>query len=220
MHECLRYLTLFSSLCLVCAIAQDLTEDLKPDLISPATARFNYYWQRTYSLNVFGEIAFNSGIDHLTSKPEFGRGLSDYACRFASGFGHKLITTSTEFGVSSLLHEDTQYRPSGLTGFLPRTKYALTHAYLAYGSSGKLEPSYGKFAGIMVSSAIEPTWRGRGHGRGFARDSWAGNPLCPSVRRQTEAQDVRTRSHCHKLFAVHHVRHGGSFHVHVRRKIP
>jgi hypothetical protein len=164
MHECLRYLTLFVSLCLVCGIAQNLTDDLKPDLISPATARFNYYWQRTYSANVLGEIAFNTGIDHLTSKPEFGRGLSDYASRFASGFGHKLITTTTEFGVSSLLHEDTQYHPSGLKGFLPRAKYALTHAYLAYGSSGKLEPSYGKFAGIMVSSAIEPNWRGRGNG--------------------------------------------------------
>jgi hypothetical protein len=157
-------LSSLSSFFLVCTVAQELTEDLKPESISPATARFNYYWQRTYSWNALGEIAFNTGIDHFTSKPEFGRGLSDYACRFASGFGHKLITTSTEFGVSSLLREDTRYHPSGLTGFLPRAKYALTHTYLAYGSSGKLEPSYGKFAGIMVSSAIEPTWRGRGHG--------------------------------------------------------
>ena len=164
MYECLRYLTLFSSLFLVYAAAQDLTDDLKPESVSPATDRFNYYWQRTYNWSVLGDIAFNAGIDHLTSKPEFGRGFGDYATRFASGFGHKVVTTTTEFGVSSLLHEDTRYHPSELKGFLPRAKYALTHAYLAYGSSGKLEPSYGKFAGILASSAIEPTWGGRGHG--------------------------------------------------------
>ncbi len=164
MHELLRYVTLLSSLFLICAVAQDLTDDLKPEPISPAADRFNYYWQRTYSLNVLGDIAFNAGIDHFTSKHEFGNGFNDYACRFASGFGHKLITTSTEFGVSSLLHEDTRYHPSGLQGFLPRAKYALTHAYLAYRADGSLEPSYGKFAGILASSVIEPTWRGRGNG--------------------------------------------------------
>jgi hypothetical protein len=132
--------------------------------MSPAADRLNYYWQRTYNWNVLADIAFNAGLDHFTSKPEYGKGAYDYACRFGSGFGHKFITTTTEFGVSSLLHEDTRYHPSELKGFLPRAKYALTHAYLAYRADGSLEPSYGKFAGILASSAIEPTWRGRGYG--------------------------------------------------------
>ncbi len=109
MHECLRLFALFSPLFLICAVAQDLTEDPKTDPISPvspATARFQYYWQRTYSWGVLSDLAVHAGIDHFTSKPEFGRGLDDYTCRFASDFGHKFITTSTEFGVSSLLHEE------------------------------------------------------------------------------------------------------------------
>jgi hypothetical protein len=83
---------LFSSVFLVCAVAQDLTDDLQPASIPPAADRFNYYWQRTYNWNVLADIAFNAGLDHFTSKPEYGKGAYDFACRFGSGFGHKFIT--------------------------------------------------------------------------------------------------------------------------------
>ena len=94
----------------------------------------------------------------MIGRTEFGRGFDAYAERYASGFGRRLITNSAEYGMSSLLHEDTRYRPSHLNGFFPRAKYAATHAFLAWGADGQIEPAYGRFAGIAGTALIEPAW--------------------------------------------------------------
>jgi hypothetical protein len=167
----LRNIVVFSPLFLASAIAQDPIDPSADaqtstasaaNLAPPAPDRLNYYWTRTFSWQVLSEAAFDTSVHQLFGQligtNEFGKGFDAYAERYASGFGRRLIANSAEYGMSSVLHEDTRYRPSGLKGFLPRAKYAAVHAFLAWNEDGAIEPAYGRFAGIAGSALIEPAW--------------------------------------------------------------
>ncbi len=167
----LRNIAVFSPLFLASAIAQnpaDASTDAQTttastlNLAPPAPDRLNYYWTRTFSWQVLSEALVASSVHQvfgqMIGKTEFGRGFDAYAERYASGFGRRLIANSAEYGMSSLLHEDTRYRPSHLKGFFPRAKYATAHAFLAWNAEGQIEPAYGRFAGILGTAFIEPAW--------------------------------------------------------------
>jgi len=172
----LRNIAVFSPLFLASAIAQDPIDPSADaqtsaasaanasasNLAAPAPDRLNYYWTRTFSWQVLSEALVASSVHQLFGQligtNEFGKGFDAYAERYASGFGRRLIANSAEYGMSSVLHEDTRYRPSGLKGFLPRAKYAATHAFLAWSADGQIEPAYGRFAGIAGTALIEPAW--------------------------------------------------------------
>jgi hypothetical protein len=113
-------------------------------------------------------LAFDTAVDHFISKPEWGDGMGGYGCRYASGFGRRLIRNSAEFGVASLLHEDIRFHPSHRKGLLPRIQYATAHAFLAVGPDNRTEPAYARFAGMAGSTLIEPVW----HGRTFSASSF------------------------------------------------
>lgn len=141
-----------------CARAQDSNSVST----APFTAsdRFQNYFQRTYSWQRMSFLAFDTAVDHLISKPEWGSGMAGYGIRYATGFGRRLVTNSTEFGMASILHEDIRFHASHQKGFLPRLKYASAHAFIALGPENKPEPAYARFAGIAGSALIEPAWRG------------------------------------------------------------
>ena len=50
--------------------------------------------------------------------------------------------------------------PSGLTGFGPRIRFALTPALLARGPDGSFRPAYSRFAGTLGGIAVYSAWQG------------------------------------------------------------
>lgn len=110
-----------------------------------------------------GSLAVNTGIDYfIGGRPEWGRNMGGYWTGYASSFGKRVVTNSAEFGAASLFKEDLRFRPSHKTGIIPRLKFAATHALMAYGPDNRVEPGYGRFAGIIGVALIEPSWHPNG----------------------------------------------------------
>jgi hypothetical protein len=151
-----RLLTWSPFFFVVCAAAQD--PGAEPPQQSNSSDRFQTYLQRTYSWQKMSWLAVDTGIDHLLHESEWGRGMGGYGCHYASGFGRRLINNSVEFGATLVLRQDTRFRPSHRTGLFPRLNYAVTHAFLATGESGRVEPAYSRFAGITGGALIAPAW--------------------------------------------------------------
>jgi hypothetical protein len=138
--------------------AADDIEAAQADASSTTPQRFQYYLARTYSWQRMSWLAADTGLDRLLGSTEWGRGFDGYGCTYASSFGRRVINNSVEFGAVLALKQDTRYRPSHLTGFLPRVRYAAFHAFLATGEGGRIEPAYARFAGIAGGALIAPAW--------------------------------------------------------------
>src|SRR5437868_1363562 len=146
MRSRLLYLSWCSLFVLAHAAAQD------PVAASPSSSttsqRLEYYLHRTYSWQRMSWLAADTAIDHLLGEPEWGRGMRGYGCQYASGFGRRLISNSVEFGAVLALRQETRYRPSRMKGVIPRIRWAATHAFLATGPGGNVQPAYARFTGI------------------------------------------------------------------------
>ena len=158
--SCLRLPVLLWLLLQAPAAAQD--PELPPPT-PPATSalRFQDYLDRTYGWQTLSWLATDTAIDHLRSRPEWGRGPGGFSCQYASAFGRRLISNSAELAVGLVLHEDTRFHPSQRRGFLPRMQYAMTHAFLASVPGGKFEPAYARFAAITSGALVAPAWHQR-----------------------------------------------------------
>ena len=157
---CLR-LVLLWLLLQASAAAQD--PELPPPTPAPATSapQFQRYLDRTYGWQTLSWLASDTAIDLLRSRPEWGRGPGGFGCQYASAFGRRLISNSVQLGVGLVLHEDTRFHPSQSRGFLPRIKYATTHAFLDSVPGGKFQPAYARFAAVTSGALIAPSWHQR-----------------------------------------------------------
>jgi len=158
--SCLRLLVLLWLLSQASAAAQDREI---PPLTPPATSapQFHDYVDHTYGWQPLSWLATDTAIDFLRSRPEWGRGPGGFGCQYASAFGRRLISNSVELGVGLVLHEDTHFHPSQRRGYLPRIRYAMTHAFLDSVQGGKFEPAYARFAAITSAALIAPAWHQR-----------------------------------------------------------
>jgi hypothetical protein len=154
-------LVLLTLLLFSCAVAQDFVSLAPAPSITPGE-RFDDYFHRTFGWQQMGSLAVNTGIDYAIARPEWGRGMGGFGCGYASSFGRRLVTNSAEFGAASFLKEDIRYRLSHREGVIPRLKFALTHAFVAYGPDNREEPAYARFVGITSLSLIDPAWHAGG----------------------------------------------------------
>ena len=158
--SCLRLLVLLWVLLRASVAAQD--PEIPPPTPPPASApQFQDYLDHTYGWQPLSSLATDTAIDFLRSRPEWGRGPGGFGCQYASAFGRRLISNSAELGVGLLLHEDTRFHPSQRRGFLPRTRYAMAHAFLDSVQGGKFEPAYARFAAITSGALVAPGWHQR-----------------------------------------------------------
>ena len=146
------------------SVAVAAAADREPFLLTPpltSAEQFQHYLDRTYGWQTMSWLATDTALDHLRSRPEWGRGPGGFGCQYASAFGRRLISNSVELGVGLVLHEDTRFHLSQRRGFLPRMKYAMTHAFLDSVPGGKFEPAYARFAAVTSGALITPAWHQR-----------------------------------------------------------
>ena len=139
------------------ASAEELESFLPASTVTQAHP-FQDYLERTYGWQTLSWLATDTAIDHLRSRPEWGRGPGGFGCQYASAFGRRLISNSVELGVGLALHEDTRFHLSSRSGFVPRMRYAMAHAFLDSVPGGRFEPAYARFAAVTSSALIAPSW--------------------------------------------------------------
>jgi len=128
---------------------------------SPLTFREKYGLALTRSFEPaeLARIALGAGFDQLRNYPEeWGQGWDAFGVRMASGFGQHLIKEQIEAGVWAIDHEDPRHRRSGLHGIWPRTRYAVTHTFVARRDDGGQMPAYSRLIGDYGAGFISRDW--------------------------------------------------------------
>ena len=147
----------FYALLLLCipALAQDT------DNFADWHERWDYYVQRTYTWQRLSMVALDTATEIPFNAAACRRPPYCFPHHFGGALARRTARTTMELGAGALLQEDIRRRPSGLTGFGPRLRFALTHALLARGPDGKFRPAYSRFAGTLGGVAVSSTWDGR-----------------------------------------------------------
>jgi hypothetical protein len=92
---------------------------------------------RNYLFDAFGPYpiagaAFAAGMNQFTdSPPEWKQGMAGYSRRWGSDFGIVAVGTTTRYGLSEALREDTLYYHCECRGVFPRLRHAVVSTLTA-----------------------------------------------------------------------------------------
>lgn len=120
---------------------------------------------RLYLKNAFGPAAIlraaaAGGIAQWEGTPkEWKGGAEAYGDRFGSALAKHVIREAIEFGGATALHEDNRYVRSLDTGFIRRTKHAVTSVFVARNEAGQEHFAYSRFGSVLGSSFISRLWQ-------------------------------------------------------------
>jgi hypothetical protein len=97
----------------------------------------NYFFD-AYGPYAIAGAAIVAGINQADSTPpEWGGGMEAYGKRVGSNYGINMISTTTRYALSEVLHQDTLYYRCQCTGFFPRLGHALVSTLTArHGDEG------------------------------------------------------------------------------------
>lgn len=122
------------------------------------STKFKNYLFDGYGPYAIAGAAIVAGINQAdNTPPEWGGGAEAYGKRVGSNYGINIITTTTRYGLSELLHEDTLYYRCQCKGFFPRMGHALVSTLAArHGEEGHYTFSVpalvAPYAGTMVAT--------------------------------------------------------------------
>ena len=119
------------------------------------------YWKRAFGPTAVGRAAMGAGVTQATDTPsEWGQGMRGFGRRFASSFAKHVVAKGIQYPVSKLFHEELSYRPSGLTGFRPRLKYALLGVVMTHKTTNRQRTvAKGELTGAIGSGFISRLWQ-------------------------------------------------------------
>jgi len=118
-----------------------------------------------YELGLVGFLPFvgsaiSAGLGQWRDTPhEWGQGGSAYGTRMASSFAQHAVQQTILAGTAALLAEDSRYVRSGLTGFRPRLKYALTGTVMARSRDGRRHVSWSKIGALTGAAFLSRAWQ-------------------------------------------------------------
>ena len=123
--------------------------------------RLDLYRKNTVSARAAAQSAASAGIGQLRNSPhEWGQGVAGFAKRFGSSMAHRAVSSTIEFGVGAIRHEDPRYYHSGKQGFWPRTKYALVSTVLVHREGHeKRSVAVGRISGAVGGGLISRAWQ-------------------------------------------------------------
>jgi len=122
------------------------------------------YLRDLFSPMGFAGAAASGAIGQWRNRPrEWGQGWEAYGKRTASAFTAHFEGATITYGLSSALHEDNRYLPSGRTGAGSRIRYAVASTFLARHDDGSRHPSISRLAGIAGASLMSRMWQPPGY---------------------------------------------------------
>lgn len=126
----------------------------------------NSYSARNYKHSLIGKrsaarIGASATWGEILNHPhEWGRGLSGFGKRLASGAATHVVATSIEYGVGHMLHEERSKQLSADPHFKARFKSALGNTFLVYHrGSTKRGPAVGRISGAVGAGLISRAWQ-------------------------------------------------------------
>jgi hypothetical protein len=122
--------------------------------------KFHLFVKQTYSPYTFASAGFEATWDDATGRwPHYGEGAQGWAKRF----GATLADTESRrfiqsFALSTILHQDPRYFPSGKKTLIPRALYALTRVAITKNDDGREAFNSSEFLGALFTSALENSY--------------------------------------------------------------
>jgi hypothetical protein len=118
---------------------------------------------KNYLFDAFGPYpiagsAVIAGINQaFNSPPEWNQGVEGYSKRLASNYGIAMVATTTRYGLSEALKEDSMYYRCDCSGLFPRVRHALISTLTARrGEDGhrvfSIPALVGPYAGTMTAA--------------------------------------------------------------------
>ena len=86
--------------------------------------------------------------------PEWEQGAQGFGKRYGSRFGMGLVGTSTRYGLSELLRQDTSYHRCECSGFFSRSFHAVEESVIAHTRSGRAVPSLPALVAPFVAAEV------------------------------------------------------------------
>ena len=124
--------------------------------------RLRLYLMSTYGPGAIARAVAVGGINQGSGKPkEWGGGAEAFGERIGNAFAEHVIRKTIESGAAFALHEDNRYVRSNETGFMKRTKHAVTSVFLARNEAGGEHFAYSRFGGALSASFISRAWQPR-----------------------------------------------------------
>jgi hypothetical protein len=131
---------------------------------TPATSseRFRHYLMSTFGPAAVARAIAAGGIAQGNNSPkEWGGGAQAFGERIGNSYAEHVIRKTLEFGGAAVLHEDNRYFHSTETGFLKRSKHAVSSVFVARNEAGGEHFAYSRFGGALGASFISRAWQPR-----------------------------------------------------------
>src|SRR3954463_8221289 len=100
--------------------------------------RLNDYLQRTYSWERMTMLGADTLLDQFVFRNphEWAGHASDFALRYSSSFGRRVVRNTIEMTAGIAFGEDTRFRPSGQSSLLRRIEFAVAGSVVAWDHHG------------------------------------------------------------------------------------
>jgi hypothetical protein len=126
--------------------------------------RLHQYIKDTLSLTSFLSAGAAAGIGQWRDRPTaWGEGGEGYGKRYASAYVEHIERETMMFGLSSALHEDNRYRPSGRPTAGARIGYAVESTFLARRDDGSRRFSVSRLLAFAGAAALSRVWQPAGN---------------------------------------------------------
>jgi len=137
--------------------AQRLEETYHP--IAPAES-FRWFLTSTIGPAHMAGVAFVSAGGTAVNRPgEYGTHWEGWANRFGMGMAGSATSNAMEASVGLLLREDPRYFRGPQQAFSARVGNVARLTFLARNESGRSEPAYARYIGIVGGNFLSNTWR-------------------------------------------------------------
>lgn len=126
--------------------------------------RLHQYFKDTLSPTSLLSAGAAAGIGQWRFRPTaWGEGGEGYGKRFASAYVEHIERESMMFGLSSALHEDNRYIPSGRPTSGARLGYAVESTFLARRDDGSRRISVSRLVAFAGAAALSRMWQPAGN---------------------------------------------------------
>ena len=126
---------------------------------------------KLFEFDAFGPYALAKAVlggayqQYKNAPPEWGGGAKPFGERVASNFGIDLVSTTTQYGMAEILHEDAAYYPCECRGFFHRFRHAVVSTVTArHGEDGHTTFSISGLASPYAGTMTALAWYPRRYG--------------------------------------------------------
>lgn len=128
----------------------------------PITPRQAMRWFTTSTIGPahLAGVAFQSACGTAINRPpEYGPHWNGFARRFGVGMAGSVTSNAIEAGIGLILREDPRYFRVPRRAFKSRVANVATLTFLARNESGRSEPAYARYLGIIGGNFLSNSWR-------------------------------------------------------------